>query len=199
MYPWRIYRRVLSRESICACTFTYAYIYSSNLHPQSGSFDLNTVDVRAGESLTRLLVEIFRAQVRRWRGSRKLAGVPIFLYFGSRFNRSPSNRVHSDWTSTIRSARNPSSMRFNVPISISGIVRARCFQWLKMRWERKMILPGENEILYITIYVLKVTVPILKQQASKLYDVVENEKADIQISDCADSISMNWCSISVLH
>jgi len=44
-------------------TYMYAYIYFSNLHPQSGSFDLNTADVRAGESLTQLLVEIFRAQV----------------------------------------------------------------------------------------------------------------------------------------
>lgn len=47
----------------------YAYIYSLNLHPQSSPFDLNTADVRAGESLMRLLVEIFQAQVHRWRGS----------------------------------------------------------------------------------------------------------------------------------
>ena len=123
MRSWEIYRRILSRESICECTSTYACIYSSNLHSQSGSFDLNTADVRAGESLTRFLVEIFRAELSplAWKRER-LAGLPIFPYFGSRFNRSSSNRVHSARTSTIRSARNPSSMRFNVPISISGIV-----------------------------------------------------------------------------
>lgn len=63
----------LRRESICACTHgrTCIRIYSSNLHPQSGPFGLNTADVRAGESLTWLLVEIFRAQLHRWRGSRR--------------------------------------------------------------------------------------------------------------------------------
>lgn len=66
MVKWAIHIRVSVKNFIVvfsivtryARIFAYAYVYSSNLHPQSGSFDRNTIDVRAGESLTRLLVEI---------------------------------------------------------------------------------------------------------------------------------------------
>lgn len=59
-----IYRYIRIYAYIYVYICVYIYIYSLNLHSQSSSLDPNMVDVRACESLTRLLVEIFRARVR---------------------------------------------------------------------------------------------------------------------------------------
>lgn len=99
------YRRVLNRFSWYARILAYAYVYSSNLHPQSGSFDRNTIDVRAGESLTRLLVEISQVRVRHWRGSEKLAGIRLTIFRESHFSRSSWNGIYFDWTSSIHILR----------------------------------------------------------------------------------------------
>lgn len=100
-------------ENRCSDTSAYSFPYSPNLHPQSGTLDLNTVDVRAGESLTRLPVEIFRARVR---GNETRVGVWPSSFRKSRFSWSSSNGIYSDWTSARRPSltevtRNPSRIR----------------------------------------------------------------------------------------